>query len=179
MSFFSKLFGKGKMPPTKSPSRPDELIAAVYRKDYGTLDKLLRASDANVRDEDGTTPLMHAVLAEDADPRMVRFLVEHGADVNAAETAQHWTALHFAARDQKAELVDALLDSGAQTDPTDVFGNTPLWRCVMNNAPSLRIVKQLLAHGADAERKNKQGVSPKDTARNMGNAEVLALLEHQ
>jgi ankyrin repeat protein len=157
------------------PSR-DKLISAVYRKDYNALNKLLVANSVDACDQDGRTLLMHAALAEDSDPQMIRFLAKQGADVNAADKEQRWTALHFAARDQKREIVEALIDVGAEVDPADSFGNTPLWRCVMNRSPNVAIVKQLLAHGADAGYKNKHDVSPRDTARNMGNVALLALL---
>ncbi len=152
-------------------------IGAVYRKDYPALDASLRSVDVNSRDAHGFAPLMHAVLAEDADPRMVAYLIEKGADANVAEDGQKWTALHFAARDQKEEIVRALLDGGAQVDASDSFGNTPLWRCVMNMSPNVSIIEQLVARGANPDKKNNSGVSPKDIARSTGDADVLGLLE--
>jgi hypothetical protein len=42
----------------------ERVIAAIYGKDYASLDKVLSPSSANALDEDGRTPLMHAVLAD-------------------------------------------------------------------------------------------------------------------
>jgi len=153
------------------------IITAVYRKDFPALAKLLPHGDINCEDTDGRTPLMHAVLANDADVEMVKYLVANGADVNTADGDQCWTALHFSARDQRKGIVKALLDSGAVVDVTDAFGNTPLWRCVMAQRPNREIVHMLLERGADPGKKNQSGVSPKDIADTMGNDELLAILK--
>lgn len=159
-------------------SKADEIARAVYRKDTVAL-RGLNPADANIKDEDGFTPLMHAVLAEDADPAVVSVLIGRGADVNAAESHQGYTALHFAARDQNAVLVRALLDAGAEPDPVDVFGDTPLWRSVMTSAGDLTTTTLLLAAGADPNMRNRNGVSPLDLARDTGQDDIVRLLEHR
>jgi uncharacterized protein len=153
------------------------LVDAIYRKNHFELKKLLDAGvDINQVDKDGRTPLMHAVLSENADAKMIAFLVEKGADLDSADKAQQWTALHFAARDQKAEIVEILVQGGARIDPADIFGNTPLWRCVMNATPDIRIVEYLIRMGADPSKKNKSEVSALDLARMMGKKELTDLL---
>lgn len=153
-----------------------EIAQAVYRKDWPAL-RELTPRDANIRDEDGYTPLMHAVLAEDADPAIVALLIDRGADVNAAEPDQGFTALHFAARDQNAAIVRRLLEAGAEVDPVDVFGDTPLWRSVMSSSASPATMKLLLEHGADPNMRNRHGVSPRDLARETGRDDILTLLD--
>jgi len=93
----------------------DAIDAAVLRNDYEALDVLLKSADVDSRDADGRTPLMYAILAEDPDLKMIDYLLNHGADVNAAEQAG-WTPLHFAARDRKREIVEMLLARGALVD---------------------------------------------------------------
>lgn len=154
----------------------EEMIRAVYRRDRSTLEELLRREDINAVDEDGRSVLMHAVLAEEADPQLISYLIGRGAALDAVDAGQRWTALHFAARDQKEEVVRVLLEGGAVVDARDAFGNTPLWRCVMNPQPKLTLVRLLLRHGADPRAENQHGVTPFDTARNMGNQGVAQLL---
>ena len=151
----------------------DDLIAATYRKDRRALNALLRAgAGINGPDEDGRTPLMHAVLDSAADASFIRHLLEQGASPNLADTAQRWTALHFAAQAQDPEVLVMLIDAGARVDAQDVFGNTPLWRAVMSPLPNMDVIKLLLRAGADPARRNNHGVSPIDLARKRGLVEV-------
>jgi uncharacterized protein len=153
-----------------------DIIGAVYRKDLGRLQSLT-AEEVNQHDEDGRTPLMHAVLASDADPEVVRLLIDRGADPDVADAGQHWTAMHFAARDQNAAIVGALLKEGAAVDPVDVFGDTPLWRAVMTVGTDLTTTKMLVDAGADPRRKNDHGSAPLDIAQTTGRADIVALFQ--
>jgi len=155
----------------------EDLISAIYRRDKAHIEQLLESRiDINDFDEEGRQPLIHAILAEHTDIAIVQLLIDHGSDVNLVEPDQKWTPLHFAARDQKTEIVRVLLNAGALPDAKDIFGNSPLWRAVMNNSPDLELLSLLLANGADPCRKNKHGVSAIDTAENLGNIQLVALL---
>jgi ankyrin repeat protein len=147
----------------------------VYRKEVPKLERLTE-DEANFRDEDGRTPLMHAILDDKADLALIKLLITRGADVNAADREQ-WTPLHFAARDGKSAVVQALLDAGASIDAPNNFGNTPLWELVMGPKTDAQMIKTLLQHGADPGKKNKNGVSPIDLARRTGQEDMLPVLE--
>src|SRR5688572_6513537 len=155
-----------------------EVLRAVYRKDLSVLESL-PASAVNARDEDGRTPLMHAILAEDADPWIVRLLIERGADVNVQDRGEKWTPLHFAARDLDEPIVRLLLEAGAEVDAVDVNGNTPLMRSVMESTPRIETIRALVQHGAAAGRKNARGVAPIDLARRKGRADIVTMLEQK
>ncbi len=155
----------------------DEVISAVYRKNYDDLKKLIdEGANLNETDEDGRNALMHAVLAEDSDPKMVKFLIEAGTDVNTHDGDQKWTALHFAARDQLQDIVQLLLVNGADPNALECFGYTPIGRCLDVSPPSLKVIRALLKHGADPNIKNNYGSSPIDTAKLMGNEELVKVL---
>src|SRR5215510_3296569 len=115
----------------------DKVLTAVYRKDIPALQRF-SSQQINSVDEDGRTPLMHAVLSEKGDAALVKSLVDRGADPNLPDKEQRWTTLHFAARDQKEEIVRALLDSGANVNVSNVFGNTPLLEALTHSSPNLR-----------------------------------------
>jgi uncharacterized protein len=85
----------------------------------------------------GTTPLIMAAGAGTDVQRerapeerataveTAKFLVERGADVNAA--GQYgWTALHAAAYQGMNDLIEYLVSKGAKIDQKDEFGQTPL-----------------------------------------------------
>jgi ankyrin repeat protein len=158
-------------------SRLDQVITAIYTRDLDLLETF-DSSDLNLVDEDGRTPLMHAVLAENADNTIVNLLIERGADVNAKDKGRRWTALHFAAQARRDDIVKTLLENGATVDPVDTIGNTPLWVAVMNTSTSnLDVVRRLVESGAEPNRKNTAGVAPIDIAKQSGRNDILAVLQ--
>jgi len=151
------------------------MIGLVYRLDYAALEDRLTRDLAAVRDEDDRTLLMHAVLADPASARMVELLVRRGVPVDACDRGQKWTALHFAARDQKEAIVRTLIGVGATVDALDAFGNTPLLRCISDSHVKRSVVEALVAHGADPDAKNADGLSPLAVAEQWQPALVPAL----
>ena len=149
----------------------DETLRAVYQSDLPSISRLTRAA-ANARDDDGRTPLMHAVLAEKSNLAVIRALIARGAKVDVVDDGQKWTALHFAAQNQDEATVRVLLDAGASADPTDVFGNSPLWYCIERPHMNRQVINLLVAHGADPLRKNQSGMTPADLLRNSGEAAI-------
>jgi len=94
-------------------------------------------ADPLIPTERGTTPLMMAAgagtdvqrereLPERATAvETAKFLVDHGADVNAA--GQYgWTALHAAAYQGLNDVIAYLVSKGAKIDQKDEFGQTAL-----------------------------------------------------
>ncbi|BBA36212.1 Pfs, NACHT and Ankyrin domain protein [Methylocaldum marinum] len=151
------------------------ILKAIYREDTAKLAAGLSPGNVNLRDDDGRTPLMHAVLAEHPRPETMKLLVARGADVNAADHSG-WTALHFAGQDQKAEAVRTLLEAGAAADPRDEDGTTPLWRTLMSGA-SAEVLRLLLEAGADPSAEDKWGSSsPLSLAEEMGDERTISLL---
>jgi ankyrin repeat protein len=159
-------------PPTSPPSGPPgagwgmsflqraELRQALFKladdRDAATPDivKLLaRKPDLDVRDEGGKTALLRAAGAENA--VMVKVLVDHGADVQAAD-AKGATALHAAAASPEDAriwpMASALLAAGADVNAQDVLGRTPLF-----SAASKAAVDILLEAGADVEHRDREG----------------------
>ena len=94
-------------------------------------------ADPLIATEQGTTPLILASgagtdvqrarsLEERATAiETARYLVEHGADVNAVGQFG-WTALHAATYQGLNDVVDYLVSKGAKLDTMDQLGQTPL-----------------------------------------------------
>ena len=99
-----------------------------------------------------------------------------GADVSA-ETADGWTALHFAAAQGRADVARVLLDAGANVsaDTTSVR-RTPLHWAARNGRTET--VHLLLRRGAQTASRDTEGSAPLHlaAARAEGDAEVARLL---
>ncbi|MEU6229618.1 ankyrin repeat domain-containing protein [Streptomyces sp. NPDC047042] len=125
------------------------------------------------RDRLGRTAVHYAAADGDADG--LRVLLAGGADPEAADDAG-WTPLHFAAQAQAPSAVEVLLAAGAAADAADRHGDTPLWRavfCAQGNGATIRL---LLESGADPDRDNGHGVSPRVLAGRIANSDVAAHL---
>jgi ankyrin repeat protein len=123
-----------------------DLLVAIRDGDDQQAQRLLRSgTDVNAADEDGTTPLMHAVIESDA--RLVKLLIENGANVNA-KNALDSTALMYAATNlTKAKL---LLDAGADVNVVGKRGATPM-SVAVTTFGSTPVLKLLSAKGAKPE----------------------------
>jgi len=162
------------------PTLPEKIITALYKrdyktrkKDYETLKRFLNKDTINLRDaEDGRTLLMLAAAATDADPEMIQFLIDNGADVNLADSGQY-TALHCAAGDLRKDIVQILLAAGADANAQDDSGWTPLHLVVRAPDPKGFLVDDLVRSGADPNRKDASGASPKQVAEEYGQSDLF------
>lgn len=117
----------------------------------------------------GRTDLHHAAFANDAD--RVRELIASGEDPDFADS-QGFTPLHFAAQEQATRAAAALLDGGANVDPVNRHGNTPLWTAVFNARDDGSLIRLLRNRGADPAKPNLAGRTPLQLARTIANSPV-------
>lgn len=80
------------------------------------------------------------------------------------ESRPGWTSLHFAADEQDAVAVGSLLAAGARVDAPDTQGNTPLWLAVFTYRGDGAVLSLLIKAGADPDKTNLHGASPRDVA---------------
>ncbi|MCJ1330704.1 hypothetical protein MMC10_007390 [Thelotrema lepadinum] len=153
--------------------------------DEGALIELLLSYGATVdaADQYGDTPLLHlmdfffpaTLIEENRIERLAKHksalmaLLNGGANVNARNEKGE-VALHLAADNGNTEAIRILLEHGAQSDPQDGIGNTPLFRVVNqllekrgdNLRADLRATAILLVKqgGADINTRNLAGETP-------------------
>lgn len=103
-------------------------------------------------------------------PAVARFLIEQGADVNAAASnAQRVTPLHAAAAVQDRATMELLLARGADANAKQQLDYTPLHGAASRG--DIEMAKLLIAHGADRNAKGTDGLSVADIARKYGQHE--------
>lgn len=118
------------------------------------------------RETDGATALHIAVGSDNL--ALVRWLVDHGADVNARLKEKLETPMHLAMARKNIDVVRLLLQKGADVNATDARGYTPLMR-----GPGGKITGLMLVAGADAKARANDGYTPLHFAADAESASLL------
>ena len=140
-----------------------------------------RGVNINVRDEQCRTPLHEALIklsnnVEDYFVDAVRFLLGHGADVDAEDNNLS-TPLHVISAYGNIEAARLLLEHGARVDVLDKDHSTPLH--VALRCHNFEVSRLLLEHGADVHALDGNHSTPLHLASKSGSAEAVhVLLEH-
>ena len=120
-------------------------------------------------DYSSETPLFAAV--DEKQISIVRLLLGIGADVNVKNT--HNTVLHSASSYDSPDLMELLLEHGAEIEAKDGDGDTPLlWAAVCGK---IKTVTLLLRLGADPKAAGGSGTAM-DWAIRMGHEDIVRIL---
>lgn len=114
------------------------------------LQKYLSSPGTDINDRPGTDEALLDYAAEQNQVPVARFLLDHGAYVDAMQNQgqnRGLTALHRAAIADAADVAQLLLAHGAEVNFHGPLGTTPLILAALNG--SGRTAQVLLDHGAD------------------------------
>jgi len=168
------------------------LTAAVVGNDLNTIRIALDAGvDVNAVGATGLTPLL--VSAGYANIEATKLLLSKGAKVNAVtETPglfpgddpksgpvalHNFTPLHMAMPLASKEVVQTLLEAGADVNAKDLRNMTPLMLAVATNRQNPVVIRMLLDHGANVDVQSNAGETAADWARKVGAPAGLQLLK--
>ena len=120
--------------------------------------------------------------ARNGDSFAVLTLLNTGIDINK-KNKDGWTALHIAASKNRLEIVELLIENGAEVDskgdPSTVFiwqgGFTPLHYATVNGHKD--IVELLINRGAQVNAKTDNGFTPRDWAIKRSHTHIADLLK--
>lgn len=88
----------------------------------------------------------------------VEELITQGADINAVMPNRGWSALYYAVKQEKVEVVSFLLKRGAKIDLSDSAGCSALHIAAAGN--NTEIIQLLINAGANYSDKDKNGMTP-------------------
>jgi len=162
------------------------LVEAVKNGNHNAVEKLLdmgvnvnfqateaRATRIGMRQEVGETALHWATVRGDDIAAKRLLAARANPDLQDRDGK---TPLHLASFNGVPDVLKTLLEANCNPDLRDARGNTALhW--VMLAGGSLRMIKLLLNHGANAAIANEQGESAVDAAAENGFDAAVGLLE--
>jgi len=140
------------------------LMFALSQRHTGVVEALIQGgANVNLAAKSGFSPLMFA--SQQNDTESGRLLVKAGAQSNHAQPGSGMTALLVASSMANVQMVDLLLDSGANPNAADANGYAALHKVVRDSdygiateqkGQILAIVKSLLKHGANPNQRVEQ-----------------------
>lgn len=155
---------------------PVSFAEACALGDEARAKALLNRDVLDARSPDGFPPLGFAIFFGHG--ALARWLIEQGADVNAAaENAQRVTPAHAAAATCDRETMRVLLERGADPNARQQMDHTPLHGAASRG--DIEMAKLLLAHGADRNATSSDGLTAAGIARKYGKGEFAEWFESQ
>ncbi|KAG9484483.1 hypothetical protein GDO78_010061 [Eleutherodactylus coqui] len=149
------------------------LHLAAKRGSVRCAEILLRAgADPNDLTNDVTTPMFLAI--ESGNEGVVKLLLKYKANINGPHSCSGWNPLHQASFMECTDLLQLLLENGADKECKDDFGITPLFIAAQyGKYESLRL---LSSRGADVNCQAKDKATPLFIAAQEGHKKCAELL---
>lgn len=104
-------------------------------------------------------PIFSAAVIKDENAaiEMAKILTEMGVKPNMPDSLNQ-TALYYASREGKLNLIDFLVKHGCDVNHIDTYGQTPIFYGVREG--NLNTVKKLIEYGADSDLIDNNGQTP-------------------
>jgi ankyrin repeat protein len=154
--------GRGQRGDFGGGSGPDgQLWQAAYDGDLeGVKAAVAQGAGVNAKGKGGFSALLAA--SRNGHFEVVKFLVEHGAEVDERHNSREKTSLLAAAFDGHYDIVKYLHEHGASINVQAVNGWTPLHDAAYIG--NFEIVKYLVDEGADLSLRNERHETARETA---------------
>ena len=153
------------------------MIAAMNGEEILVMKLIDYGADIEASDPTGYSAI-HLAAYYGKKPEMITLLLKAGIQVNCRSTNSHQTPLHLAAKNRAdaVDIVECLLQAGAEKDARNQDGWTPLYNAAIRNNNSCLIL--LLKSGANIEAKTTDSWerTPLHVASARGNLSTVKLL---
>ncbi|MEH6626795.1 MAG: ankyrin repeat domain-containing protein [Motiliproteus sp.] len=134
---------------------------------------LEKGASINARDRIGRTPLITA--SRSTNLALIRLLIQKGGDINL-KTNNGMTALHYAAQ-HATDITQYLLKAGAELDPINNEGETPLSGMIGKNISRYwESIQLLIQAGASLNQQDMKGRSILDLSLSKNHLQLFELL---
>lgn len=133
---------------------------------------LLPRDVSDAANDEGMTALHFA--AQKGDTAVVKFLIEHGADLKAQDIVLSRSAIHFAAENGNLDTIKYLTDKGVDLQDKDCFGATAFHYAAKSNR--LDAMKYLVSKKMDYTAKDSRGWTAMHYAAYGGSIDVIKYL---
>lgn len=186
---------------SKSTSLKDEIFYAIQSGNLELLKKLVNSENANIKDRSGHT-LLHMATNNEKN-EIAKWLVGIGAEINTHCTGNtavslslakgnfelfdfylknngdckgrnQLNLLHEAANKDRCDIIETLIDKGADPNQLNNLHYTPLTISVSHS--NKKICQVLLESGACATIPDKKGNTALHLACSLGNADIINVL---
>ena len=134
------------------------MLEAIKKSELEIVKDYYSTMEINKPDRFNRTLFMNAILYGEIE--LADWAISRKANVNHQDK-KGLTALHIAVERNQFQLVSFMLKKGVAVDLQDHFGNTALWRAMMDNV-DVNIIYILLQYQADPDIKNYYGISARD-----------------
>ncbi|XP_075474327.1 potassium channel AKT1 isoform X1 [Primulina tabacum] len=145
-------------------------IAASTGNENCALLLLDFGADPNCRDSDGIVPLWEAMVS--MHKLVIKLLSDNGAKLTSGDIGLYSC---LAAEQNNLDLIKEIIRCGGNVTRPRSNGNTALHVSVGEG--NVEIVKFLLEHGADIDKQDENGWSPRDLADQQGHDDIKQLFE--
>ncbi|MDV3238966.1 MAG: ankyrin repeat domain-containing protein [Gammaproteobacteria bacterium] len=164
--------GGGERAPALSQDQKD-MMTAAWNGQMIEVERLLREGvDPDSLGHFGVTAL--SLAAQNNQTRVVKLLLDHGADPNLQDTKGGWFPLMWAAYNGNNAVVTMLLGHGADVNLRNAFGETAMIHAAFEGRDDT--VRLLLDRGADYTVKNDRGFDAMKAAQNKGYYRIVEML---
>ncbi len=147
------------------PNNVLDLFELAHKRDEVSMwfikNLIQNGVNPDIRDENGMTPLMHAVEGRIAftddelaiSPEAAATLISEGADVNAVDNAGRSVLMYTS----DTKVAQMLIEAGADVNAKDNSGMSVLRNAATQHKYPYHITSKLLEKGANPSEQNKQG----------------------
>jgi ankyrin repeat protein len=165
--------------PVQAGAPPEQLLHAISAGKLPILQTWVEQHPDDINNYVDNTKTLLLQAASSGHPELVDFLLKHGADPNLSgdtlsSAGSERTALHVAAANGQAQMVEQLLKAKADVKARDFNLQTPLHLGVLSEKGD--IIRLLVKAGAPIHATDRNHITPYVQALNSGKTNLAMLL---